>query len=67
MMGNFREEGFAGVGFPRGVGAWKSLDLGKAVVRRVEMESIMMRLVFGGGKVEVGRERKARRWERVGV
>lgn len=45
-MGNLREEGLANAGCPRGVGILRFLVLGKAAVRRVEIESIITRLVF---------------------
>lgn len=40
---------------------------GKAVLKSVENESITIKLVFCGGFVVVGLEKRARRWARVGV
>ena len=44
-----------------------SRDLGKAEAKRVEIASVTMRLVSGGGKFGDGWIRSARRCGRVGV
>jgi hypothetical protein len=64
-IGNFRDEG---LGAPGRFGvAVESIFRGNALLINVENESIMMRLVLGGGKTLLGRVSSAMRWARVGV
>jgi hypothetical protein len=63
-MGNLREEG---LGAPAIGVAFESAFRGKALLIRVENESMMMRLVRGGGKTVVWCVSSAMRWARVGV
>lgn len=64
-IGNLRVESFgASVFLVFGV---EVVSRGKALERRVDNESIMMREVFGGGCVEVRLRMRAMRWARVGI
>lgn len=64
-IGNLRAEALGAPGF-RSV-AVALVFFGKALEMRVEKESMIMRLVFCGGWVDVGLARSAMRCERVGV